>query len=73
MYKDLRDVRYQNGDLTQKEMAKRIGISIAAYSLIEQKKRVGSNKTWKKIQELFKLSDADVWRFQNQQRTQQIT
>ena len=64
-YKDLRDVRYQNGDITQAEMAERIGISTGSYSLIENGKRHGSNRTWKRIQELFNLTDAEVWRMQN--------
>ena len=63
-YKDLRDVRYKNGDLTQEEMASRIGISKGAYSLIENKKRVGSRKTWLKIQKLFNLKDDEVWQLQ---------
>ncbi len=64
MYKSLRDVRYKNGDLTQQEMADKIGISKGAYSLIEQGKRVGSIRTWVKIQELFNLTDEEVWRLQ---------
>ncbi|MBQ6447107.1 MAG: helix-turn-helix transcriptional regulator [Bacillus sp. (in: Bacteria)] len=64
MYETLRDVRYKNGDLTQKEMADKIGISVGAYSLIESGKRVGSTKTWLKIQELFNLTDEEVWRLQ---------
>ena len=65
-YKDLRDVRYKNGDLSQQEMAGKIGISVGAYSLIENGKRHGSHKTWNKIQELFALTDAEVWKMQNQ-------
>lgn len=53
-----------NGNLTQKEMAEKIGITIGAYALIESGKRVGSTKTWMKIQELFKLSDQEVWQLQ---------
>ena len=64
MYENLRDVRYKNGNLTQQEMADKIGISKGAYSLIEQRKRIGSTKTWVKIQELFKLTDEEVWQLQ---------
>ena len=64
-YKDLRDLRYQNGDISQKEMAKKIGISCGAYSLIERGKRVGSRSTWLKIQRLFNLKDDEVWKLQN--------
>lgn len=63
-YKDLRDIRYKNGDLTQEQMANRIGISKGAYSLIENGKRVGSRQTWLKIQQLFKLKDEEVWKMQ---------
>lgn len=63
-YNNLRDVRYQNGNITQKEMADKIGISIGAYSLIEAGKRTGSTKTWIKIQNLFKLKDDEVWKLQ---------
>ncbi len=70
MYKSLRDVRYHNGELTQEEMARRIGISKGAYSLIEQGKRVGSIKTWVKIQELFGLSDNEVWVLQKNNYSQ---
>ena len=65
-YKSLRDVRYRNGDLTQREMAQKIGIAEGSYSLIENGKRHGSNRTWRRIQELFGLSDAEVWQLQNQ-------
>lgn len=64
-YKDLLDLRYQNGRMSQSEMAEKIGISVGAYSLIERGKRVGSRKTWLKIQTLFNLKDDEVWRLQN--------
>ena len=63
-YKDLRDIRYKNGDLTQEQMAEKIGISKGAYSLIENKKRIGSRRTWLKIQSLFNLKDEEVWKLQ---------
>lgn len=64
MYTNLRDIRYKNGDLSQKEMAHRIGISSVAYSMIESGNRTGSTKTWKRIQELFNLSDEETWKLQ---------
>lgn len=64
-YNNLRDVRYLNGNLTQKEMADKIGISTGAYNLIESGKRHGSTRTWQKIQQLFGLSDAEVWKMQS--------
>ena len=65
-YVDLKDVRFKNGRLSQADTAKKIGISTCAYTLIESKKRNGSVKTWKKIQEIFGLSDGDVWRLMSQ-------
>ena len=61
-YKNLRDVRFQNGELSQEEMAKRIGISNAAYCNIERGQRFGSFRTWLKIQKLFDLTDAETWK-----------
>lgn len=63
-YKDLQDLRYQNGRISQREMAEKIGITEGAYSLIERGQRNGSRKTWLKIQALFNLKDEDVWRMQ---------
>ena len=63
-YKDLKDLRYQNGRISQREMAEKIGITEGAYSLIEGGKRVGSHRTWVKIQSLFKLTDDEVWKLQ---------
>ena len=64
MYQNLRDVRYKNGDLSQQEMAEKIGISKGAYSLIERGERTGSIKTWRKIQMLFNLTDEETWKLQ---------
>ena len=67
-YTSLRDVRYKNGDLTQSEMSKKIGISESSYNMLETGKRYGSTRTWRKIQEIFGLTDAEVWRMQNQKK-----
>lgn len=64
-YKDLRDVRYKNGDLSQTEMAEKIGISAATYGKMEAGKINGSVRTWERIQSLFGLSDGDVWRMRS--------
>ena len=60
-YKDLRDARYQNGDLTQTAAAEKLGISVAQYGKIEKGDAVGSVNIWLRIQKLFNLSDAEVW------------
>ena len=64
MYSNLREVRFKNGDLSKKEMALRIGISIGAYSRIEDGSRTGAVSTWKRIQEEFNLTDEEVWNLQ---------
>ena len=38
-------------NMTQSDVAEKIGISLSLYNLIENGKRVGSIETWKKIQE----------------------
>lgn len=48
--------------MTQADLAKKVGISLPAYALIEQGKRDGSRKTWLKIQEALKLEDGKVWK-----------
>ena len=47
--------------LTQKEIADKVGVSYATYNLIEQGKRKGSTEFWKRIQERFNLTDAEMW------------
>lgn len=64
MRTDLKVLRVKS-NLTQKELSEKIGISVGAYSLIEKGKRVGSNKTWIKIQEIFNLTGEEVWNLQN--------
>ena len=64
-YKDLRDVRYKNGDLSQTEMAQKVGVSVSTYGKIEAGKVSGSVRTWERIQELFGLTDGDVWRMRS--------
>ena len=49
-----------NHHMTQADVAEKIGISLSAYNLIENSKRVGSIETWEKIQKLFSLSDNEM-------------
>ena len=60
-YENLRDLRYMNGRLTQEEAAEKIGINTCAYSKIEKGHTYGSVRTWRKIQEVFGLNDAETW------------
>lgn len=47
--------------MTQKEVAERLGISIPAYSFLESGKRKGRLELWIQIQNLFHISDAEMW------------
>lgn len=65
-FRNLRDARYHAGDLSQKEVALMVGISCSMYSQLERGEIGGSINTWKRIQEVFSLTDAEVWQFQKQ-------
>ena len=60
MRTDLKVLRVKN-NLTQKELADKVGVSYPTYNLIEQGKRIGSTKFWRAIQAVFNLSDAEMW------------
>ena len=47
--------------LTQAQLAEKLGVSYATYNLVEQGKRKGSTEFWQRIQTLFNLTDADMW------------
>lgn len=52
-------------ELTQKQAAEQLGVSIATYNLVEQGKRRGSAEFWLGVQKLFDLTDGEVWKIQN--------
>lgn len=56
----LKLLRVEN-NLTQNEMAKKTGVSIATYNKIENGTRNGSMEFWKNVQIAFNLTDAEVW------------
>lgn len=64
MRKKLRDFRYHNGDLTQAEMAEKIGCTRATYSAIESGTRDGRKTFWKDLQNAFDIPDAEMWALQ---------
>lgn len=66
MRTELKVIRVKNG-WTQKDIADRIGISVAAYSFIESGKRFGSAETWDKIKRICKIKNADIWRIQHEE------
>lgn len=48
-------------NLTQEEIAKKIGFARATYTSIERGERHGRNSFWKELQKAFGISDADMW------------
>lgn len=50
--------------LNQKEIAEKLGVSLATYNLIENGNRRGSQEFWETLQEVFNLEDGEVWRLQ---------
>ena len=63
----LKILRIKN-NLTQKDVAEALGISVAAYSLIENGKRKGSIENWSKLQKVFKLKGDETWELLNKDR-----
>lgn len=49
-------------NLTQKELADKVGVSNPTYNLIEQGKRKGSADFWLAIKKVFNLEDNDLWK-----------
>lgn len=52
-------------DLTQTDIAKKCGVSVATYNLIENGTRRGSKKFWQTLQKLFNLDGEQMWKIQN--------
>lgn len=52
-------------NLTQREMATKLNVSLSTYNLIEQGKRRGSQEFWLKLQQEFNLDGGKVWEFQS--------
>lgn len=52
-------------DLTQEDLAKICGVSLATYNLVENGKRRGSKKFWQALQEYFNLDGERMWKLQN--------
>lgn len=54
MRKNLKEARQRAG-MTQKEVAENLGISEIGYRQIESGKRIGTIKTWDKLEDLFNV------------------
>lgn len=60
MRKNLKVFRVRQ-DMTQGEMADRIGYTRAAYASIEKGKRDGRDAFWNDFQRAFNLEDSEMW------------
>lgn len=58
-------------DLSQQEMADRLGISRSTYSMIEQGRRNGSGVLWTKLRDEFGLSPEQVFEVMKEVETEQ--
>lgn len=63
MRNELKVFRVKN-QLTQKEIASKLGVSHSAYNLIETGKRNGTIKFWEKLQKEFNLDGGELWNLQ---------
>lgn len=62
MHKKLKLQRTQK-ELTQQQLADKIGITTATYIDIEKGRKYGSINMWKKIQKEFNIPDQIMWSF----------
>ena len=60
MRNELKVLRVKH-QLTQQQLADKLGVSVVTYNLIEQGKRQGSKDFWAKLQQLFSLADGELW------------
>lgn len=51
--------------LTQAEMADKIGVSRSQYGMVEQGRRQGTHEFWKKLQCAFDVPDNEMWQLMN--------
>lgn len=63
MRTELKVLRARKG-VTQQEVAKRTGVSVTTFNLIENGSRRGSHEFWVRLQREFNLSDGEVWKLQ---------
>lgn len=60
MRKNLKIFRVKN-DLTQEEIAKKIGCTRASYQAIESGQREGRQAFWNDLQNVFHIPDSEMW------------
>lgn len=61
---ELKKLRIER-NLTQDELAKKLGVSVGTYSFVESGKKRGSEELWLKIQKVFSIPDEQMWTIQN--------
>lgn len=49
-------------DLSQQEMADKLGINRSTYAMIERGQRRGSDAMWATLQAAFGIPDAEMWK-----------
>lgn len=65
MRQRLQNERLKRG-MTKQALADALGVSMQYVYLLETNRKDGTLKMWRKIQELFNISDGDLWLFMNE-------
>lgn len=58
----LQNERLKRG-MTKQALADALGVSMQYVYLLETNRKDGTLKMWRKIQELFNISDSDLWSY----------
>ena len=59
--KNLKLLRVKN-DLTQEQMANKVGVCKATYNFIEIGKRQGNTEFWNRLQKVFNIPDEEMFK-----------
>lgn len=49
-------------ELSQQEMADKLGMNRSNYAMIERGQRQGRGEMWNKLQSVFNIPDEDMWK-----------
>ena len=61
MRTNLKSFRVKHGNLSQQEMADKIGCCRTTYAAVENGTREGKDKFWSLLQKTFEVPDAEMW------------
>ena len=64
----LKRLRLDNGDLTQAQMAERLGVNRRVYCAIEKGDSNGSPEFWVRLKERFCLTAEEAWNIEHENR-----